>query len=141
MRARFFGLFVIASLVLLFAMPAVAQQDAGTTLRVMPHADLSILDPHWTGAYITHGLRHAVCNGQRVAAALFVADLQPVFDEQDPVVDNEQFELRADLEEAAMLRLRAEAHDVLDTGPVVPAAVEDHDLARGRKVRQVTLQI
>jgi len=69
MRARFFGLFVIASLVLLFAMPAVAQQDAGTTLRVMPHADLSILDPHWTGAYITHGLRHAVCNSQRVAAA------------------------------------------------------------------------
>jgi hypothetical protein len=40
-----------------------------------------------------------------------------------------------------MLLLRAETHDVLDAGPVVPAAVEDHDLAGRRQVRNVALQI
>ena len=28
-----------------------------------------------------------------------------------------------------------------DAGPIVPAAVEDHDFARGRKMRHVALQI
>jgi hypothetical protein len=30
-----------------------AQQGANTTLRFVPHADLSILDPYFTGVYIT----------------------------------------------------------------------------------------
>ena len=34
------------------------------------------------------------------------------------------------------LLLGAEAHHPLDAGPVVPAAVEDHDLAGGREVRR-----
>src|SRR5581483_1011077 len=34
---------------------------------------------------------------------------------------------------------RAEAHDVFDAGAVVPAAVEDHDLAGGWKMRHVSL--
>jgi hypothetical protein len=41
--------FVIGGLVLLFAMPALAQQTAGVTLRFIPHADPSILDPYLTG--------------------------------------------------------------------------------------------
>ena len=36
---------------------------------------------------------------------------------------------------------RAEAHDVFDAGAVVPAAVEDHDLAAGRKVLDVALHV
>jgi hypothetical protein len=32
---------------------ATAQQGANTTLRFVPHADLSILDPYFTGVYIT----------------------------------------------------------------------------------------
>ncbi len=43
-------------------------------------------------------------------------------------------------EEAAVLRLGAEAHHIFDAGPIVPAAVEDHDFARGRKMRHVALQ-
>ena len=39
------------------------------------------------------------------------------------------------------LFLRAEAHDPLDAGPVVPAAVEDDDLARGREMRHVALDV
>ena len=40
-----------------------------------------------------------------------------------------------------MLLRRAEAHDVLDAGPVVPAAVEDHDLAAGREALDVALDV
>ena len=36
---------------------------------------------------------------------------------------------------------RAEAHHALDTRPVVPATVEDHDLACGRQVRQIALYV
>ena len=52
-----------------------------------------------------------------------------------------QLELGANLEEVAMLLRRAEAHDVLDAGPVVPAAVEDDDLTRRREVSDIALQI
>src|SRR5262249_40275503 len=78
---------------------------------------------------------------QEAALLLRVADLQPVFDQLNTAVDNEQLELRANLEEVAMLLVSAEAHDVLNARPVIPAAVEDHDLARRRKVRDVALQI
>jgi hypothetical protein len=36
---------------------------------------------------------------------------------------------------------RAEAHHIFDAGAVVPAAVEDHDLAGGRKVLHVALHV
>ena len=39
-----------------------------------------------------------------------------------------------DLQEAFVLLLGAEPHHVLDAGAVVPAAIEDHDLARRREV-------
>ena len=38
-----------------------------------------------------------------------------------------------------MVVFAAEPHDVFDAGTVVPAAVEDHDLARCRKVLNVPL--
>ncbi len=37
------------------------------------------------------------------------------------------------VEELLHLLLGGEAHDALDAGPVVPTAVEDHDLAGGRR--------
>ena len=40
-----------------------------------------------------------------------------------------------------MLLLGAEAHHVFDAGPVVPAAVEDHDLAGRGKVLDVALHV
>ena len=41
----------------------------------------------------------------------------------------------------SVLLLGAEAHDVFDAGAVVPAAVEDHDLAGGREVLDVALHV
>src|SRR5262245_8269320 len=40
-----------------------------------------------------------------------------------------------------MLRLRTKPHDIFDAGAVIPTAIEDHDLACGRKMRHVTLHI
>ena len=40
-----------------------------------------------------------------------------------------------------MLLLGAEPHHVLDAGPVVPAAIEDHDLAGGGEVLHVPLHV
>ena len=36
---------------------------------------------------------------------------------------------------------RAEAHDALDAGAVVPAAVEQDDLAAGRQMRHIALEV
>ena len=58
-----------------------------------------------------------------------------------PLFDDVPLELRANLEEALMLLLGAEAHDMFHAGPVVPTAVEDHDLACRRKVREIALDI
>lgn len=49
-------------------MPAAAQPDPATTLRFIPHADLTILDPYWTGAYITRN------HGYMVYDTLFAMD-------------------------------------------------------------------
>jgi peptide/nickel transport system substrate-binding protein len=51
---------LVSSLALLSAMPAVAQQGTGTTLRFIPYADLSILDPYFTGVYITRNYGYMV---------------------------------------------------------------------------------
>ncbi len=48
-------------------------------------------------------------------------------------------DLRAQLEETPVLPLVDEAHDVLDAGAVVPAAVEDDDFAGGREMLDVAL--
>src|SRR5262245_57441386 len=79
--------------------------------------------------------------GLEAALLLLIAHLQPVFDEQDALVDDVQLKLGADLKEATVFLLGAEAHHVLDAGPVVPAAVEDHDLARRREVGDVALHV
>ena len=44
-------------------------------------------------------------------------------------------------QEPLVLFVGAEAHHPLDTGPVVPRAVEEDDLARRRKVRDVTRDV
>jgi peptide/nickel transport system substrate-binding protein len=72
-------LILAAGLALLPALPSAAQQAAGTTLRFVPHADLSILDPYFTGAYITRNY------GYMVYDTLFAMDGQ--FRPQPQMVD------------------------------------------------------
>ena len=47
----------------------------------------------------------------------------------------------AGAQELAVLVLGAKAHDALDAGAVVPGAVEEHDLARGRQPLDVALEV
>ena len=72
---------------------------------------------------------------------LIVAHFQPIFDQPDAVVGDVLLEFGTILQEALVLLLGAEAHDVFDAGPVVPAAVEDHDLSGRRKMREVALHV
>ena len=58
-----------------------------------------------------------------------------------PGVDHRLLDRGDLLEEPPRLLVGAEAHDPLDAGPVVPAAIEDDDLARGREVRDVPLDV
>ncbi len=76
------------------------------------------------------------------AAGLFVAaDVQPQLDQDDARLGQHPLEMRGVVQEALMLLGRAEAHDRLDSGPIVPGAVEDHDLARRRQMGGVALEI
>ena len=75
------------------------------------------------------------------ALLLLVADREPVLEQQDAVLDQQPFEDRALVEEAAVLLGRAEAEHVLDAGAVVPAAVEQDELAARRQVLDVALEV
>jgi peptide/nickel transport system substrate-binding protein len=54
---KFIWLLILGIFAPLSGTPVMAQQTPGTTLRFIPHADLTILDPYWTAANITrnHG--------------------------------------------------------------------------------------
>src|SRR5438552_4585558 len=87
-----------------------------------------------TLAGIGHALVESPC-------LLLLTDFEPVFHQDDSIVCDETLEGRADAQEPLILLLRAESHDVLDARPVIPAPVEDHDLAGSRKMRNETLHV
>ena len=72
---------------------------------------------------------------------LFVGDREPVLDQDDAGTHQHALEFRHRAEEFLDLVFGAEAHHPLDAGAVVPAAVEQHDLAAGRQMRNVALEI
>src|SRR6185312_2168444 len=74
------------------------------------------------------------------ALLLLLADFEPELDQDDAALDGEFLDLRAQFEKALVVFGRAKAHDIFDAGAIVPAAVEDHDLAAGRKLLDVALQ-
>src|SRR5215831_3741408 len=74
--------------------------------------------------------------------ALFLgADLEPVLQQNGVGLDHEVLKLGDDLQKTLGLLFRAETHDALDTGAVVPAAIEDRDFSRRREVRYITLKV
>ena len=60
MFARLTALCLAAVLAPLPISPSAAQSAAGTTLGFVPHADLAILDPYFTGTYITRNYGYMV---------------------------------------------------------------------------------
>ena len=71
----------------------------------------------------------------------FVRDGKPVLDELDARAHQHLLELRNRAEKFFVLLIRAKSHDALDTGPVVPAAVKQDDLAGARQMRHIALEI
>jgi peptide/nickel transport system substrate-binding protein len=53
-------LLIALGLAALSILPAAAQNDAGKTLRLVPHADLTVVDPQFIGVYITRNFAYLV---------------------------------------------------------------------------------
>jgi peptide/nickel transport system substrate-binding protein len=68
-------LLIAIALTTLSVLPVAAQSDAGSnTLRMVPHADLAIVDPYFSGVYITRNFGYLVYDtlfwdGPRVSPA------------------------------------------------------------------------
>ena len=93
---------------------------------------------HVTELPLPHRVRDP---GQEPLFLLLVAHLEPELDQGDAAIDDVALELRAALQEPLVLLLRAEPHHRLDPGPVVPAAIEEHDLAGAGEVLHVALHV
>ncbi len=78
-------------------------------------------------------LRRRVCSSGLTSSQYLIED--------DPGLDHGPLDGRCLLEEPLGLLGRAEAHDPLDAGAVVPAAIEDDDLAGSREVLDVALDV
>ena len=79
--------------------------------------------------------------GFETALLFLVADLEPDLNELDARVHNVLLRLRAQFEKIPVLLVRAEAHDVLPPGAIVPTPVENHDFARRGEMLHVTLDV
>jgi hypothetical protein len=87
-------------------------------------------------------LAHRVDLTDREPGPLFgLRDREPQLGQADAVVDQHLLEQRDLAYELLVLIGCAEAHDPLDARPVVPGSVEQHDLARGRQVVDVALEV
>ena len=75
------------------------------------------------------------------SALLRPADRVPEFDQLYTAAHEVAFELRRLPHELRILVIGAEAHHALDTGPVEPGSVKQHDLASGGQVLDVALEI
>ena len=71
----------------------------------------------------------------------FVGHREPVLQQDDAVFHEEPLEDRALPEEQLVVLRRAEPEHALHTGAVVPGPVEQGDLAAGRQVRDVALEV
>jgi hypothetical protein len=75
------------------------------------------------------------------AALLGPADREPELDQVHTAAHQHAFELGRLAHELGVLVVGAEAHHPFDAGAVVPGAVEQRDLAGGRQVLHVALEI
>ena len=69
------------------------------------------------------------------------ADGEEELEQVDAVAHEQRLELGRVAQEDAYLLLGAKAHHALDAGAVVPGAVEQHDVAAGRQVGDVALEV
>jgi hypothetical protein len=84
---------------------------------------------------------------QRIIAPLFepllllLRNIAIVFHEGDAAMCKKLLENRSGLEKRIVFLFRAKLHDALESGAVVPTAIEQDDLAGDRKVLDISLEI
>ena len=79
--------------------------------------------------------------GAEAKLLFLVRNREPIFYHLDAGTDQHFFEFGHRAEELLVFVIAAKAHHPLDAGPVIPTAVEEHDLAGRRQVRDVALEI
>src|SRR6478752_4214200 len=93
---------------------------------------------HWTEFPLTQW----ILNASLEAPLLFlITHFEPVFDQNNPAINDELFDHRAEFEKPVALFLGTKTHDILNPGAVVPTAVKDDHLAGCGEVRKVALNI
>ena len=70
-----------------------------------------------------------------------LGNVEIVFDDLDARARQHGLELRRFVEKAFVFAVAAKSHHALDAGTIVPRAVEQHEFAARRQVRDVTLEI
>src|SRR6266496_1962822 len=75
------------------------------------------------------------------AVLLFLAHFQPVFDQDNAILNDEMLSNGGILEEFLVLLVGAEAHHMLDARPIIPTAVEDDDFACCGKMSHIALEV
>src|SRR5215469_14645890 len=70
-----------------------------------------------------------------------LADLEPVFDEDNAIIFEESLKAWAHAQKICILLVRAKFHYVFDERTVVPASVEDNDLTSRRQFFDVALRV
>jgi len=94
---------------------------------------------HWAKLPLAKRIFNA---GLEAPLLLLLSNFEPIFDEGNPGIHHVLFGGGAKFEElGGTCSSLAKSHDTFDTGPVVPAAVEDHDLPSGGKVRDIALHV
>ena len=87
-------------------------------------------------------LAHRVFDaGFETPLLLLIAHFEPELDQLDSTFYDVAFEHWTEFEKAVVLFFSAKAHDELDTSPVVPTTIEDHDLTRSGEMLQVALHV
>src|SRR5690606_4408949 len=79
--------------------------------------------------------------GLDAPALLLTVDREPELEQIHAALDQRALQLGRLADELAVLLRGAEAHHALDPGTVVPGAVEEDDLATGRQLADVALEI
>src|SRR5437773_4795014 len=87
-------------------------------------------------------LTKRIVNAGLKSPCLFVVVyFEPVLDQMDSIRHDKLLKRGAPLQKLTVFFFGTKPHDIFHSGAVVPAPVEDHDLACRRKVRQVSLQV
>src|SRR3954451_15727795 len=99
-----------------------------------------------TVRFQVHGAKlpcsHGIVNAfEKPPVLLLLADFEPVLDENNAVVLDESLEPWDHADKVFVLLIRAKTHHMFYQGTVIPTAVKEDHLSRGRHMDHIALRI